>query len=260
MRTEIRNVLRADLLPEMVRKVGRRLNYGLDEANEAQRWAAANAVGEAAWAEQLDRDLWTEAKAFAKAATEEAAPIVGRLRAEGLRVVASSPPALLYFLVRLRRPSVALETGVAFGWSTWAILAGMDANGHGELRSSDLPFLRVREPHRVIGAVVPERLRGRWTLQTRGDHRNLRRLLADEPSIDLVHYDSDKSRPGREWFATTIAECLADDALIVWDDVHDNLHFRDSTAGDAAWVLSRGLHHYGLHDPSGALGLPRSAG
>ena len=241
----------------MGRKVTRRLHYGTNEAGEARSWVADNAIDEKVWAEQIDADLWAEAEAFSRAAEAEAAPVVAGLRAEGLRIVAASPPPLLYFLVRLRKPQIVLETGVAFGWSTYSILAGLDTNGTGELRSSDLPFLRVHDPHRIIGAVVPERLRDRWTLETRGDHRNLRKLLQDSPTVDLVHYDSDKSRPGREWFTDAIAGYLAVDALIVWDDVHDNLHFRDSTTGDPAWVITRNAHPCGLHDPSGVLRIAR---
>jgi hypothetical protein len=46
-------------------------------------------------------------------------------------------------------------------------------------------------------------------------------------SIDLLHYDSDKSHEGRTFALHTLAPKLSLDALILFDDIQDNWHFRD---------------------------------
>ena len=46
---------------------------------------------------------------------------------------------LLYFLTR-KFNKVVVETGVAAGWSSLAILGAFEKNGEGKLYSSDFPY------------------------------------------------------------------------------------------------------------------------
>ena len=61
---------------------------------------------------------------------------------------------LLYFLTRYLNPENVLETGVAAGFSSYAILSALQKNRKGTLYSSDFPYLRIKNPERYIGIVV----------------------------------------------------------------------------------------------------------
>ncbi|MDR7519615.1 MAG: class I SAM-dependent methyltransferase [Armatimonadota bacterium] len=100
-----------------------------------------------------------------------------------------------YAIVRLARPAVVLETGVAHGYSTAVILQALEDNGAGRLYSVDLPRFR---PGLVpyTGAAVPKRLRHRWELHLGSDRRVLPRLLARIAPVDYLFYDSDTAYEG----------------------------------------------------------------
>ena len=139
----------------------------------------------------VDGPLWTEAESIAlRLETDGEAT----LRALHFNVVGSGAHcALLYFLARSIRPAAVLETGVAAGYSSVALLTAIERNGAGHLYSSDFPILRLPNPARHIGCLVPDRLRRAWTLEVKGDRVNLPRLLAQAGEVALFHYDSDKS-------------------------------------------------------------------
>jgi hypothetical protein len=145
----------------------------------------------------------------------------------------------MYFLVRHLRPSVVVETGVAAGWVSSAVLTAMDLNGSGHLWSSDLPLLRVGDPDGFVGWLVEPALRHRWTLATRGDRRTLPDTVSRVAEIGLFHYDSDKSYEGRAFAYSQIVPKLTASSLMVWDDIQDNWHFRDITRDDPSAVVLR---------------------
>jgi hypothetical protein len=45
--------------------------------------------------------------------------------------------------------------------------------------------------------------------------------------LELVHYDSDKRKASRIAFLNTIEKFIADDAIVIMDDIQNNLAFRD---------------------------------
>ena len=68
-----------------------------------------------------------------------------------------------------------------------------------------------------------------WVLDIRGDDIALSEFakkLADF-SIDLFHYDSDKSYSGRVKALQIMKNKFSENAIIIFDDIQDNLHFRD---------------------------------
>jgi hypothetical protein len=85
---------------------------------------------------------------------------------------------------RVLRPERVVETGVARGASTRAILEAMAANGRGHLWSIDLPPV-VEGWHRESAVLVPENLRVRWTFIRSSTRRELPPLLARVRPIDL---------------------------------------------------------------------------
>ena len=137
---------------------------------------------------------------------------------------------LLYFLVRKFKPSNVVETGVAAGWTSLAILQALNKNGKGKLYSSDFPYFRLDNPEQYIGILVKDHnLKARWHLDTNGDELNLPRintLLGDE-KIDLFHYDSDKSYSGRDFAFNALKNKFKYNCIIIYDDIQDNFHFKD---------------------------------
>jgi hypothetical protein len=107
--------------------------------------------------------------------------------------------AILYLLVRHRRPKLVIETGVAQGISSTFILEALEANGEGALVSVDRPNFdpagqsleggtyvvkaAVKQGFQP-GWLVPERLRGRWTLHL-GDAREILPTLPGTPELFL---------------------------------------------------------------------------
>ena len=224
--TALRNTLRWRFLRNLPDKVLSRLDYLRErgQAGSVAAWCREHEVDAVELMRSRDADLAAEAEAVGE-----------RIAAHGREVLASRriPAAtaadhrLLYFLVRSHRPENVVETGVAAGFSSEAILSALDANGHGHLWSSELPYVRLPDPESEVGVVVSDEHRRRWTLFLDGDRANLRRIAAEAPTVDLLHYDSDKARRGRRFALRRLDPRLADGATLVFDDIDDNGHFRD---------------------------------
>jgi predicted O-methyltransferase YrrM len=95
-----------------------------------------------------------------------------------------------YAIVRITRPRIVLETGVAHGYSSAVILQALQDNGHGRMFSVDLPAFRPGTAA-LTGDAVPERLRSRWELNLGSDRRVIPTLLSRAGPIDFFFYDSD---------------------------------------------------------------------
>jgi len=210
---------------------------------ENYEWLKSNESEPERYARSLDSSLWDEALDYAN-----------DLRRHAEAILANIPHVLggggfctlLYFLVRLRKPLVALETGVAAGWSTHAILSALAKNGKGHLYSSDFPYFRLPNPKRYIGVLVPQKLHDRWTLCTLGDEACLPRFLEAMDRVDFLHYDSDKSYTGREFVMRSVREKTHINTTVVMDDIGDNSFFHDFVA-DKNWkVFPSGHGHVGL--------------
>jgi predicted O-methyltransferase YrrM len=241
-----RNAVRPSYLPEMVRKVYERARYGTREAEAGRAWAAAHESDLDAWARARDGALWDEALTFANQMMVDVKPRMDELDRLGIDLGGGGCYELLYFLTRLRRPAIILETGVAAGWSSRALLSAIQVNGQGKLLSSDFPYFRMADPERYVGYLVPDELKGPWEVRLRGDRANLKQMLTPDIKVGLVHYDSDKSRGGRQFFCRAIAPHLASGAVVMMDDIGDNLFFRDYTASREFHVFSYQGKHFGI--------------
>ena len=131
--------------------------------------------------------------------------------------------AELYAVVRALKPGVVVETGVASGISSAHILRALAANGKGTLYSIDLPNVQEGSAvpeGRTSGWMVPEALRGRWTLRIGDSRRLLPDLLRALDHVDVFLHDSDHSYENM-WFEFEQAfPRLADRGLLMSDDVH----------------------------------------
>ena len=189
--------------------------------------------------------LWAETLAWSSTFEPEAN---ARLAELGVRLGGGGHYQLVHFLVRHLRPAVVLETGVAAGWTSQAILAALGRNGHGTLYSSDFPYFRLDEPEQYVGCLVHDDLRAGWHLGLHGDRVNLAEFLPQIDQIDLLHYDSDKSYDGRAFVMEAVAPKLAPNAVVIMDDIDDTTFFRDwvTGAGRTCRVFERGGKFVGL--------------
>ena len=134
----------------------------------------------------------------------------------------------IYNAVKLLKAKYVIETGVAYGWSSLAILVAFSENKNdGKLYSVDMPYPnRNNEPY--VGIVVPERFKKNWKIIDRPDITGIpiaKKLIREK--IDLCHYDSDKSRVGRSISYPILWNSLRSGGLFISDDISDNLFFAE---------------------------------
>lgn len=223
------NSLKRKNLMVMADKVLKRLK----EKDEAQKhdevlsWCAQHQEPLDDFLRALNADLFNEAQtACVQIKTEAEA----KLSALGLDLGGGGNYPLLYFLVRHLKARNVLETGVAAGWSSQAILTALKTNANnGQLFSSDFPYFRYKNPEQYVGYVVNTDLKANWHLEINGDQNNIPLLLSrlNAEKIDLFHYDSDKSYEGRTKAYEKVQPHLSENAVIIFDDIQDNAHFMD---------------------------------
>ena len=243
-----RQKLLAAVRPSEWRIVGRKVLNRLqpEHRDEAEAWAGAHAESVDDFATTLDPELWNEATAWED---EFRTSVRARREAGEFGAVPMGGPGdfrLVYFLTRHLRPTVVLETGVAAGFTSAAVLIAMERNGLGTLFSSDLPYMGSAEARDEVGRVVDPRLRSGWNLALGGDRANLAEFLPRIGNVDLLHYDSDKSVAGRRYALDAIGPKLGPDSVIVMDDIADNTFFRDWVTHEARpfRVFHRGGTYY----------------
>jgi len=226
MRNLIVNALKGRNLIVMIKKVFKRLEH--NTATSALQWAKRNAdITTDQLCQMIDANLFQNIKSDI---IKIEAKANSKLEQVALSLGGGGNYVLLYFLVRKFKPKVVVETGVAAGWTSLAVLEALEKNGEGNLYSSDFPYFRFENPEKYVGiAVEPSTLKMRWNLDIRGDEfalPNIISLLGDK-KINLFHYDSDKSYQGHKFAFRTIKSNLANDCIIIFDDIQDNLHFKE---------------------------------
>lgn len=132
---------------------------------------------------------------------------------------------LLYAACEFTQAKSVIETGVAYGWSSFATLLFLEKTD-GKLYSSDMPYLG-QNGDQYVGCVVPERLRKNWKLFRHADRESLPKILKETSEIDVVHYDSDKSYEGMRWAYDTLFPRLRKGGVFISDDINDNSAFQD---------------------------------
>jgi predicted O-methyltransferase YrrM len=147
----------------------------------------------------------------------------------------------LYGVLRKVRPRVAVETGVANGFSTAFSLLALEANGEGHLHSIDLPREVGREyepgtffegegragipPGSEPGWLIPPRLKERWTLILGRSQEELPPLLERLGTIDSFMHDSEHSFDCM-WFEFNAAwPRLRPGGVLLSDDVNSTEAF-----------------------------------
>jgi len=128
----------------------------------------------------------------------------------------------LYWTVRVLQPRRVVESGVANGRSTRAILLAMKRNGEGELHSFDIS--------NDVGAAVEDELRSRWILHVLPRRRRaqaFQREVSNLTPIDLFLHDSEHTYRWQTMeFRVAWAE-LRGGGLLASDDVDASFAFQD---------------------------------
>jgi predicted O-methyltransferase YrrM len=138
---------------------------------------------------------------------------------------------LLYHLCEHWKAEKVIETGVAYGWSSLALLLSLRHREGARLVSTDLPYAGAGNES-YVGCVVAPALREQWTLLSGSDRNGLPTALQKlGGTIDLCHYDSDKSHAGRVWAYPLLWHALRPGGLFISDDIADNLAFKEFADG-----------------------------
>jgi predicted O-methyltransferase YrrM len=147
----------------------------------------------------------------------------------------------LYAVLRHLRPRVAVETGVANGFSTAFSLLALQRNGEGHLHSIDLPreIGHDYEPGTFYegegragipsgsapGWLIPAELKERWTLVLGRSQEALPPLLERLETVDSFMHDSEHSFECM-WFEFNAAwPHLRPGGLLLSDDVNSTEAF-----------------------------------
>ena len=165
----------------------------------------------------------------------------------------------LYAVLRRLRPLVAVETGVANGFSTAFALLALQANGEGQLHSIDLPREVGREyaPGTFYegegragipggaepGWLIPAELKERWTLTLGRSQDVLPPLLDRLGTIDSFMHDSEHSFECMWFEFTTAWPALRPGGVLLSDDVNSTAAFPRFAAeqGRRPVRLARGM-------------------
>jgi len=128
--------------------------------------------------------------------------------------------------VRMLKPDVVVETGVARGITSRVILEAMMRNGVGHLHSIDLPPLASGwegDSATAVSAAV----KSRWTYVRGASRRRLEPLLRQVGPVPMFIHDSLHTYKNMQYELQTGARYLRPGGLILCDDIEDNESFSD---------------------------------
>jgi hypothetical protein len=150
---------------------------------------------------------------------------------------------MLYSLVRVLKPQIVVETGVANGHSSFVILSAMKTNGQGKLVSIDI--------RNDVGRLVTAEEGENWDfrlLSRPGAENELCAVLHSVAPVDLFIHDSEHLYGWQMVEYRAAATVLPHDGILVSDDVDLSYAFWD-------FCRERSLEPVTLLDDRKALGL-----
>ncbi len=185
--------------------------------------------------EEFNDYIWERYNDFEKQLTDENKII-------GAGGVSKEMGIILYALVRILKPDVVLETGVASGISSAYILSALEENKKGKLISIDLPYQEDKQrflnyiqagvktfipKEEKPGWLIPEDLKKKWQLVLGRSSEKLPIILKELPRIDIFIHDSEHSYENMIWEFQTVWPRLRKDGLLISHDVKRNRAFDD---------------------------------
>lgn len=150
---------------------------------------------------------------------------------------------LCYMLCRVIRPSVVVETGVAYGATSAYILSSLERNGDGMLHSIDWsPWSLGAQPY--VGAAVPDDLRRHWRLYRGSSTRLLPRVVRGAGSVDVFVSDSVHTYAGVLRELDVVTPRLSSPAAVLVDDVESSSAFSEwARRAECSAVVEAGHEH-----------------
>jgi predicted O-methyltransferase YrrM len=208
------------------------------ERQKAEQWCAENVDTMEEWAAAAG--MSGKLVSFADSHPAEWSLALEESNSCPVRMGGAAHLDLLYNACLHVKPEKVVETGVALGWSSLAILLALAEHGKGHLTSIDMPY-PGRRGDRYVGCVVPDSLRARWTLIWGTDRDALPKAISEAGPLDLVHYDSDKSPEGRAFAFDLLWPALRPGGLLISDDIQQNFGFQEfaQRVSRRPWVLRK---------------------
>jgi hypothetical protein len=123
-----------------------------------------------------------------------------------------------------KTPDVVIETGVARGMTSAAVLLAMKENQHGHLYSIDLPPLSAGWLEQSAAAVSPD-LRARWTYVRGSTGRKLPELLRRVKQMELFIHDSLHTYDNMRFEFRQAWHALGPGGVLLADDIQENRAF-----------------------------------
>lgn len=203
----------------------RRNNASLENTtDEATIWCESVAISQTAALQQLlGNNHFTDINTDFATEMQEAQQ---RADSSPVKMGGAGATSFLYNIVFYSGAKKIIETGVAYGWSSLAILLAIRNKEGALLISNDMPYINMGNDD-YVGCVVPDSLKKQWDLQRSPDVNGIPLALKKlNQQIDLCHYDSDKSYTGRTWASPLLWNALKPGGFFVSDDINDNLAFK----------------------------------
>ena len=171
-----------------------------------------------------------------------------RARLRGRRLWGALSPEkrpILYAVIKLLKPKIALETGVGAGVSSAVILSALNELNDGLLYSIEVS--RYYDDVHPVGFIVPEELKGRWRLLI-GDSRDLLEgVLTQLGDVQFFLHDSDHSYDHVLFELRTVWRFMRRGVILI-----DNYRFSNAALHFAREVNAPLM---GLSDEAGGLAM-----
>lgn len=148
---------------------------------------------------------------------------------------------IIYYLCRLAKPRIVIETGVLAGLSTSLILQALKDNNSGTLYSIDIGIVDRgyktaggdvhvdKYVKRELGWLVPEDLKKNWQLLIGDSKTLLPDLLNKLKSVDIFLHDSEHTYETMMFEYSTVWKYLSKEGYLRSDDIRWNSAWRDFT-------------------------------
>ncbi len=156
---------------------------------------------------------------------------------------------LLYFLIRVKKPEIVVETGCATGTTSSLILYALTQNNRGHLWTIDVRFSSdwITGAGLQTGFLVPDSLKSRWTLILQNAKSALPELLTQLGRVDFFYHDSDHRYVHQMWEYLTAWSYIPNRGVLASDDITHNTAYFDfgRQIPDRAYVSQRGYNNFG---------------
>lgn len=225
LKTFIGYLKRPDLYPELGRKIKKNVfnrNSAFKGKEKTNLWASQIAVSQKNAVENL---FHLDFKLFAEQYPHEFQKALEAQNNCPIKMGGAGALELLYYACEFTNAKTVIETGVAYGWSSFATLTSLQKR-NGVLYSSDMPYLG-QNGDQYVGCIVPDNLKTNWKLFRHADRESLPKILNECGEADVIHYDSDKSYEGMKWAYETLYPRLRKGGVFISDDINDNSAFQD---------------------------------